>query len=393
MLTNTFKALQTLPGKKSFLLSSLRAMILTFLIVGLLLAYGAFSPQEVSAETGKPVVLKFQALWPSGLVIYENFLFLAAQVEKLSGGSLKIETFPAGAIVPAFEVLDAVNKGVIDGGHAWAAYWVGKNKAAIWFTGGPGGGFGMDYIDYLGWMYEGGGFELYQEFYKDILKMDVVAIPALAAGPQAFGWFKRPFKDLADLKGLKCRQTGLAAEVYTEMGMTVVNMPGGEILPAAERGVIDCAEWIGGIEDMRLGLHTVWKYHYSPGMHENTTVGELLINGDVWRKLTPAHQEIIKSVSTEALFRFWARFQSLNADALKEMVEKHDVKLLKTPDDVNIAFLKTWDKIAEREAAKNPFFKKVMESQKNYASKVVPVKRFYFPPYEFAADYYWPPKK
>lgn len=393
MLNFKAKAFQTLPGSKSFLFPILQVLTLAVLIGGLFLTLGSLQPQSVSAETGKPVVLKFQASWPTGLVIYENFKFIAERVEKISGGSLKIETLPAGAIVPAFEVLDATNKGVIDGAHTWAAYWVGKHKAAIWFTGGPGGGFGMDYIDYLGWMYEGGGIELYQEFYKDVLKMNVVAIPALSAGPQAFGWFKRPFKDLEDLKGLKCRQTGMAADVWKELGMTVVNIPGGEILPAAERGVIDCAEWIGGIEDLRLGLPNVWKYHYSPGMHESTTVGELLINGDVWKKLSPMHQEMLKSVSTEAWFRFWARFQRLNADAVKEMVEKHKVQILKTPDDVLIAFLQTWDKIAQREAAKDPFFKKVMESQKNYASQVVPVKRLLFPPYEFAADYYWPPKK
>ena len=128
----------------------------------------------------------------------------------------------------------------------------------------------MDFIDYMGWMYQGGGIELYQEFYRDVLKLNVVVFPILPSGPQAFGWFKRPIKDLADFKGMKCRQTGMAAEVYTAMGMRVVNMPGGEIIPAAQRGVIDCAEWVGGAEDLRLGFHNVWKYHYTPGMHENT---------------------------------------------------------------------------------------------------------------------------
>jgi TRAP-type mannitol/chloroaromatic compound transport system substrate-binding protein len=352
---------------------------------------GSLAPPPATAQ--QPITLKMQASWPASLTLFDNFKMFADRVDKLSAGRLKIEPLPAGAIVPAFEVLDATNKKVIDGAHTWAAYWVGKHKAAVLFTGGPGGTFGMDYIDVIGWYYEGGGIELYQQFYKDILKLNVVPIPILPSGPQAFGWFKRPIKNLADFKGMKCRQTGMAAEVYTAMGMTVVNMPGGEIIPAAQRGVIDCAEWIGGVEDLRLGFHTVWKYHYTPGMHENVTVGELLINGDVWKGLAPDLQEIVKSAAMETLVRWWARWQRQNADAIKELQEKHKVQILRTPDDILIAFLKAWDKIAAQEAEKDPFFKKVLESQRQYASFVVPAKRFMFPAYNFAADHYWPVKK
>jgi TRAP-type mannitol/chloroaromatic compound transport system substrate-binding protein len=185
----------------------------------------------------------------------------------------------------------------------------------------------------------------------------------------------------------------MAAEVYKEMGMTVVNMPGGEILPAAERGVIDCAEWVGGVEDLRLGFHNIWKYHYSPGMHENVTIAELLINGDVWKKLPEDLKEIVASACTETFYRFWAKWQHQNAVAVKELVEKHGVKVMRTPDEILYKFLETWDKLAAKEAAKNPFFKKVLASQRAWAEVVVPGKRFYFPPYSFAADYYWPPKK
>jgi len=352
---------------------------------------GSLAPLPATAQ--QPITLKMQASWPASLTLFDNFKMFADRVDKLSAGRLKIEPLPAGAIVPAFEVLDATNKKVIDGAHTWAAYWVGKHKAAVLFTGGPGGTFGMDFIDVIGWYYEGGGIELYQQFYKDILKLNVIPIPILPSGPQAFGWFKRPIKNLADFKGMKCRQTGMAAEVYTAMGMTVVNMPGGEIIPAAQRGVIDCAEWIGGVEDLRLGFHNVWKYHYTPGMHENVTVGEVLINGDVWKGLAPDHQEIIKSAAMETFVRWWARWQRQNADAIKELQEKHKVQILRTPDDILIAFLKAWDKIAAQEAAKDPFFKKVLESQRQYASIVVPAKRFMFPTYNFAADYYWPVKK
>jgi len=352
---------------------------------------GSLAPPPATAQ--QSVTLKMQASWPASLTLFDNFKMFAERVDKLSAGRLKIEPLPAGAIVPAFEVLDATNKKVIDGAHTWAAYWVGKHKAAVLFTGGPGGTFGMDFIDVIGWYYEGGGLELYQQFYKDILKLNVVPIPILPSGPQAFGWFKRPIKNLADFKGMKCRQTGMAAEVYTAMGMTVVNMPGGEIIPSAQRGVIDCAEWIGGVEDLKLGFHTVWKYHYTPGMHENVTIGEVLINGDVWKGLAPDLQEIIKSAAMETFVRWWARWQRQNADAIKELQEKHKVQILRTPDDILYAFLKAWDKIAAQEAEKDPFFKKVLESQRQYASIVVPAKRFMFPTYDFAANHYWPLKK
>jgi len=141
------------------------------------------------------------------------------------------------------------------------------------------------------------------------------------------------------------------------------------------------------------GFQNIWKYHYTPGMHENVTVAELIVNGDVWKKLPPDIQEIFKTAATEVFFRWWAKWQKQNADAIKELQEKYKVQILKTPDDILIEFLKTWDKIAAAESAKNPFFKKVLESQKKYAGLVVPAKRFMFPPYEFAANYYWPPKK
>jgi TRAP-type mannitol/chloroaromatic compound transport system substrate-binding protein len=360
--------------------------------VGVLACAAFFAVSVPVHAQQQTVTLKMQATWPSSLTLYENFTFWVDRVQKLSGGSLKVEAMPAGQVVPAFEVLDATHKKVLDGAHAWAGYWVGKNKTSILFTGGPGGTFGMDFIDYMGWMYNGGGFDLYQEFYQKELKLNVVVIPILPSGPQAFGWFKRPIKNLADFKGMKCRQTGVAAEIWQRMGMQTVNMPGGEIIPSAQRGVIDCAEWVGGVEDLRLGFHNVWKYHYTPGVHENTTVGELLINGDVWKSLSPTHQEIIKSAANETFLIWWAKWQRQNADALKELQEKHGVQILRTPADILVEFLKTWDVIAKEEAAKNPFFKKVHDSQRAYASVVVPAKRFMFPPYSFVANYYFPEK-
>ncbi len=355
-----------------------------------LAAFAGFGLSAAPASAQK--VLKMQASWPASQTIYDNFTMFAKRVEELSGGQLKIETMPGGQIVPPFEVLDATHKKVIDGSHTWAGYWQGKNSAAILLTGGPGGPWGMDHQDFLGWMWWGGGQELVAEFYKDVLKLDVVSLPILSASPQALGWFKKRIESLADFKGMKCRQTGVAGQVFNEMGMKTVNMPGGEIMPAAERGTIDCAEWVGGIEDLRFGFHTIWKYHYAPSLHESVSIGNVLVNGDVWRGLTKAHQEIVKAAATETLIVWWVGWQKQNADAVKELREKHKVNILQTPSEIHSEFLKAWDRIAAKEAERNSFFKKEMDSQKAWAAIVVPVKRLYFPAYNISADHYWPAK-
>jgi TRAP-type mannitol/chloroaromatic compound transport system substrate-binding protein len=362
-----------------------RALVFAVSASALIASMPGFAQQQTK-------VLKMQSTWPASLTLHENFLYWADRVNKLSGGTLKIEAMPAGQVVPAFEVLDAVHKKVLDGGHVWGGYWTGKNKAAILFTGGPGGTHGMDFIDAMGWYYNGGGLELLHEFYQKELKLSLIGFPILPAGPQAFGWFKKPIRNIADMKGMKCRQTGIAGEVWKALGFTVVNMPGGEIIPSAQRGVIDCAEWVGGVEDLRLGFHNVWKFHYTPGVHENTTIGDIIFNLDVWNNLSEVHKEIIKSAANETFLVWWAKWQRQNADALVEMQTKHGVQVLRTPPEILTAFIKKWDELAAEEAGKNAFFKKVLESQKAYASVVVPYKRFYFPPYSYMANYYFPEK-
>ena len=345
-----------------------------------------------SAEAQAPATktIKVQSSWPASLTIQDHLRIIAERVEKLTGGSLKIDAMPAGQIVPPFEVLDAANKKVIDGWHSISDYWVGKSPTAALFAGPPGGPFGMDHMDYLGWLYVGGGLQMWRDFYQNELKLNLIVWPAHPSSPQAFGWYKKPLKSVADFKGMKCRQTGLNADIYAKLGQSVVNMPGGEIVPAAQRGVIDCAEWVGGVEDLRLGLHQVFKYHYTPGMHENNSIGEFGLNLDVWKSLTPQQQEVFNVVVNDAFIEWLTKWQKQNADAIEEMIKKHGVQIRRTPPDILLASLKAWDEVAADYSAKNPTFKKVYESQREYAAKVVPAKRYMFPPYSFAANYYWP---
>src|SRR5688572_30914629 len=348
---------------------------------------------NVHAQAPASKSIKVQSSWPASLTIQDHLRILSERVEKLTGGSLKIEVLAAGQIVPPFEVLDATSKKVIDGWHSISYYWVGKNAAAALFSGPPGGPFGMDHMDYLGWLYVGGGLEMWREFYQKDLKLDLIVWPAHPSSPQAFGWFKKPLKSVADFKGMKCRQTGLNAEIYAKLGQSVVNMPGGEIIPSAQRGVIDCAEWVGGIEDLRLGLPGVWKYHYTPGMHESNSMLELIINTDVWKGFTPQQQESVRAATFDTFIRWGIRWQKQNADAIEEMRTKHGTQMLRTPPEILVDFLRTWDKIAAEESGKSAFFKKVLDSQRVYAAKVVPAKRFMFPPYSFAANYYFPEQR
>jgi TRAP-type mannitol/chloroaromatic compound transport system substrate-binding protein len=358
-----------------------------------LTALAAAAALAFSAHAQQAKTLKMQSTWPASLTLQDNFRYFAERVDKLTSGSLKIEVNAAGQIVPPFEILDATHKKVLDGGHGVAYYWVGKNKAATLFSATPAGPFGMDHFDFIGWLYEGGGNALYDEFYREVLKLNVMGRPIGGSSPQALGWFKRPIKSLADFKGMKCRQTGIVNEIYQRMGQQTVNMPGGEIVPSAQRGVIDCAEWVGGIEDLRLGLPQVWKYHYTPGMHETNSMLELIINTEVWKGLTPQQQEAVQSATFETFIRWGVKWQKQNADAIEEMRTKHGTQMLRTPPEILVAFLKTWDQMAQEESAKSPFFKKVLDSQREYAAKVVPAKRFMFPPYSFAANYYFPEQR
>jgi TRAP-type mannitol/chloroaromatic compound transport system substrate-binding protein len=336
--------------------------------------------------------MRMQSAFPPKGTFADNLVFFAERVKAMSGGRLEVVPLATGSVVPAFDVLEATHKKVLDGAHSSSAYWVGRNRAAALFGVTPGGPFGMDGFDYMGWLYDGGGMELYREMFQGVLKQNVVPIPMTSAGPQALGWFKRPVKSWADLKGLKCRQTGISAEVFSKSGMATVNIPGNEILAAGERGVIDCAEWVGPSDDMLIGFHTVWKHFYTQSSHDLSLL-EILINGDVWKGLSPDLQAIVQAGAIEATLRSQNRRNRLDAEALVELQTKHGVTVHRTPPDVLKKMLESWDAIAKDEAAKNPFFKKVYDSQRTYASKVVSSRLVTAPPYQAIAEHYWPQKK
>src|SRR5262247_2340243 len=195
-------------------------------VAGMLLLAG--SVHAITAQAQQPSkTLTMQASWPASSTFMDNFNQFADRVNKASGGRLQIKTSPAGTIVPAFEVTDATHKGVLDGAHTWSGYLIGKHPAAVLFTGGPGGPFGMDLFDHLGWFYDGGGQQLMDEWFETIIKRDLISFPVMPFAPQMFGWFKQPFKGWADLKGRKMRAVGMNAQILSVAGASVVSMPGG----------------------------------------------------------------------------------------------------------------------------------------------------------------------
>lgn len=346
----------------------------------------AISPAPVRSQT---LSLKGQSSHPATANLHLVFKLWAETVEKMSGGRLKIEVLPGGAIVPPFEVFDATSRGVLDVGMAPFGYILGKSVAGIPLSHGPL--FGMDGNDFFAWYYDGGGLQLLEEFYRDVIKLNVVGFPVPTDYPQGLGWFKKPIKNLEELKGIKYRIYGIGAETYGKLGVSVVTLPGGEIVPAMERGVIEGAEWINCLEDKKLGLNNVAKYFYTPGMHEPVTGGQLIVNKAVWNKLTPDLQEIVKVASVYATTMRNFAFNRETAGACQELLAG-GTQIIRTPDDILLNFLDTWEGIQKEYAAKDPFYRKVLDSQRAYAEMVVPFRLSFFPPYEFAGNYYWKDK-
>ena len=373
-------------------LDSVRAALVLALVVGLggyfLGAHTGSLAKPAVATAQTPMKWKVQSAWPPTSIVQDAAKLLVETIEKTSGGRLQIELSSAGAIVPPFEIQDAVNRGVLDGGHTTPGYIIGKLKAFIPLTHGPL--FGMDFIDYYGWYWEGGGHDLLQEAYKK-LNMNVVSFQVHPEGPQAMGWFKKEIRSFKDIKGQRYRIYAAGAEVYNKLGIASVVLAGGEIVPALERGAIDGAEWIGCYDDKILGLDKVAKFHYAPGMHEPTTVGEFIINKGKWDALPADLKEVVKVSVQASYWNHFVRFQEKTAKACQELLAA-GIKVIKTTDELNKGFLKAYDEVWQADAAKDEFYKKVIDSQKKYSGLLVPYRMSYWPKYDFIGEHYWKEK-
>jgi TRAP-type mannitol/chloroaromatic compound transport system substrate-binding protein len=329
---------------------------------------------SVAVQAQAATRLKIQTAVPTASIYFDLMKRFGERVDKMSGGRLKLEILPDGAVVGAFEILDAVDKGVVDGGFAWTHYWSGKNTAAALFSNpAAGAGTGLDQQSHMAWLAQGGGNALYEKLFAEGLKVNIKPFMMQPMGPDPFGWFKTPINSIADMKKMKYRSPpGLTGEIFKEMGITAVAMPGGEIVPAAQRGVIDAAEWIGPADDMILGFHNVFKHYYLQGLHQSTDVGELLINKAAWDKL-PADLKAVVEGAVLATHAETMQFNvHRNAVALQKLKTDHKVTVHDTPKEFFKEFMRATGVVYGREAGRNALFKEVLESQRAFAKLVVP---------------------
>jgi TRAP-type mannitol/chloroaromatic compound transport system substrate-binding protein len=288
---------------------------------------------------------------------------LAKRINDMSGGRLKIQVFGAGELIPAFEGFDAVRAGTVEMNHANSYFWTGKTFAAQYFTAVP---FGLNFQGMNGWLYDGGGIDLWNEVYAPF---GMVAMPCGNTGVQMTGWFKKEINTVADLKGLKMRIPGLAGKVYANLGVDVKVLPGGEIFPALERGVIDAAEFVGPFQDRRLGLQKAAKYYYTTGWHEAATVSELLINKAAWDKLPKDLQAIVQNAAAACNVISEAWCQKANSEAMEDLIKNQKVIVKPLPDLVIKALRVETAKVLAEAVAKDPLVKKVHDSYFAFKAK------------------------
>ena len=326
------------------------------------------------AQAQQVTRLKIQTAVPTASIYFDLMKRFGDRVDKMSGGRLKMEILPDGAVVNAFEILDAVDKGVVDGGFAWTHYWSGKNTAAALFSNpAAGAGTGMDQLSHMAWLAHGGGNALYEKLFAEGLKVNIKPFMMQPMGPDPFGWFKTEIHSIADMKKLKYRSPpGLTGEIFKEMGINAVAMPGGEIVPAAQRGVIDAAEWIGPADDMILGFHTVFKHYYLQGLHQSTDVGELLLNKTTWDKLPADLKAVVEGAVMATIAETYTFNVQRNAVALDKLKKEHKVIVHDTPKEFFKEFVRATNVVYDKESGKNALFKEVLSSQRAFAKIVVP---------------------
>ncbi|SNS75154.1 TRAP transporter substrate-binding protein [Tropicimonas sediminicola] len=336
-----------------------------------------------------PVVIKMQTSWGAANIWQEFAQDYADRVEQMSGGRLKIDLLPAGAVVAAFQVMDAVNDGILDAAHSVTAYWYGKSKAASLFGTGPV--LGASSPAMLGWFYEGGGDELYRELTQDVLGLDVVGFLGMPMFAQPFGWFKEPIAGVADIQGFKYRTVGLAADLLQSMGMSVAQLPGGEIVPAMERGVIDAFEFNNPSSDKDFGAQDVAKNYFLSSYHQAAEQFEFLFNRITYEDLDPDLQAILKyGVEASATANLNKAMRRYSED-LQWLQNEAGVTVHRTPKEILSAQLEAWSNILP-DLESDPMFKKIVDSQRAWAEKVAFYELMNAPDYALAYEHFFPGK-
>jgi TRAP-type mannitol/chloroaromatic compound transport system substrate-binding protein len=319
-------------------------------------------PQVSRAQT---VTWKYQSTWPTKDIFHEMAVDYAKKVNDMTGGRLKLDVLAAGAVVPAFQMQDAVQSGILDAGHGVCAYWYGKHKAYSLFGTPPS--FGWDAHGFLGWFYAGGGEALYKELVNNILKLNLTGFLYFPMPTQPLGWFKKPVASAADLRNIKYRTVGLSADLFRELGAAVTILAGGEIVPAMDRGLLDAAEFNNPSSDLLLGFPDVSKVFMVQSHHQQAEAFEVIFN----KTKFDAQPAEVRAILRNAAFAATADQLAMAYDRYSkdlEEIKKKGVQVIKTPDAVLNAQLQAWDKVIAAQS-QEPFFKKVIDSQKAWVKR------------------------
>jgi TRAP-type mannitol/chloroaromatic compound transport system substrate-binding protein len=320
------------------------------------------------AKAQGPITMRWQSTWPSKDIFHEYALDFAKKLNDMTGGDLKIDVLPAGAVVPAFGLLDAVSKGTLDGGHGVLVYHYGKQNAlALW---GSSPAFGMDANMLLAWHKYGGGKEMLNKIYASI-GANVVSFPYGPMPTQPLGWFKKPITKPDDFKGLKFRTVGISIDLFTGLGAAVNALPGGEIVPAMDRGLLDAAEFNNATSDRILGFADVSKVCMLQSYHQNAEQFEISFNKTKYDALPAKMKAIIENaVEAASADMSWKAIHRYSQDYI-ELQTKDKVRFYKTPDSVLRRQLVVYDEAAAKKRIDNPLFKEIEESQRQFAQRTV----------------------
>jgi TRAP-type mannitol/chloroaromatic compound transport system substrate-binding protein len=341
-------------------------------------------PQVSRAQT---TTLKMQSSWGAKAIFQEMAQQYADRVDAMAGGRLKIDLLPSGAVVKAFQVQDACHKGVLDGAHTVCAYWYGKNKAASLFGTGPV--FGANATQMLAWIQTKEGRELYRELVQDVLKLNLVGFFAMPMPTQPLGWFTEQIKTADQMKGLKYRTVGLATDIMQGMGVKVTQLPGGEIVPALERGVIEAFEFNNPTSDREFGAQDVRKVYMMGSYHQACEFFEIIFNKDKFNSLPKEQQAILEYAAEAASTANYGMAMDRYSNDLQTLTKKDGVKVYRTPESVMSAQLESWDKVLDG-LNKDPFFKKVVDSQKAWSHRVAYYDLNNSADYKLAFKHYFP---
>ncbi|MGF1526748.1 MAG: TRAP transporter substrate-binding protein [Candidatus Competibacterales bacterium] len=343
-------------------------------------------PMVSKAQT---VTLKMQGAWGAKDIFNDMAQQYVDRVNEMAGGRLRIDYLVAGSVVKPFQVQDAVHRGVLDAGHQVTAYWYGKNKAASLFGTGPV--FGANASQVLAWIHYGGGQELYDELVQDILGLDIVGFFAMPMPTQPLGWFRREVKGVDDMQGLKYRTVGLATDIMQNMGLRVTQLPGGEIVPALERGVIEAFEYNNPTSDRRFGAQDVSKTYMMGSYHQASEFFEIIFNKSIFDGLADEQKAILKYAAEAAnTANYGLAMDNYSAD-LQRLINEDGVNVYRTPTSIMEAQLAAWDKVMEG-LMQDPFFAKVVESMKSFSERVAFYDLLNSADYRLAYQHYFPGK-